>query len=165
MTGKPGTQTWYESVHVTCRSPESEAARKAENERIYAPRRERAEKANTEPATPVQAGGRAAAAGRAARRDTTCCAMLRRSCRIRTASRSTGSGASHRERLHVPERERPFAEWATVVPVQQPGHVKAEDVELAEFPDSAAHRGRGRCGSGVGQPTPYARPGEDWPAA
>ncbi|MFE2738678.1 hypothetical protein [Streptomyces sp. NPDC059349] len=59
MTGKPGTQTWYESVHVTCRSPESEAARKAENERIYAPRRERAEKANTEPATPVQAGGRA----------------------------------------------------------------------------------------------------------
>ncbi|MFJ4536699.1 hypothetical protein ACIP39_12140 [Streptomyces tibetensis] len=29
VPGKPGTQTWYESVHVTCRSPESEAARKA----------------------------------------------------------------------------------------------------------------------------------------
>ncbi|WP_328506006.1 hypothetical protein [Streptomyces sp. NBC_00391] len=54
VTGKPGTQTWYESVHVTCRSPESEAARKAENERIYGPRREWAEKAKTEPATPAQ---------------------------------------------------------------------------------------------------------------
>ncbi|MFE1875038.1 hypothetical protein ACFW9N_29905 [Streptomyces sp. NPDC059496] len=31
-----------------------EAARKAENERIYAPRRERAEKAKTEPATEAQ---------------------------------------------------------------------------------------------------------------
>src|SRR6266508_1201979 len=28
VTGKPGTQTWYESVHITCRSPQSEAARK-----------------------------------------------------------------------------------------------------------------------------------------
>jgi hypothetical protein len=54
VTGKPGTQTWYESVHVTCRSPESEAARKAENERIYGPRRERAQKAKTEPATAKQ---------------------------------------------------------------------------------------------------------------
>jgi hypothetical protein len=54
VTGKPGTQTWFEGVHITCRSPESEAARKAENERIYAPRRERAEKAKTEPATPAQ---------------------------------------------------------------------------------------------------------------
>ncbi|GAA2638551.1 hypothetical protein GCM10009863_64270 [Streptomyces axinellae] len=52
VTGKPGTQTWHESVHVTCRSPEAEAARKAENERIYAPRRERA--AKTEPATAAQ---------------------------------------------------------------------------------------------------------------
>ncbi|WP_331757144.1 hypothetical protein OG582_39985 (plasmid) [Streptomyces anulatus] len=54
MTGKPGTQTWFESVHITCRSPEAETARKAENERIYAPRRERAEKAKTEKATPKQ---------------------------------------------------------------------------------------------------------------
>ncbi|MFB6876326.1 hypothetical protein [Streptomyces sp. NPDC056323] len=54
VTGKPGTQTWYESVHITCRSPESEAARKEQNERIYAPRRERAEKTKTEPATPAQ---------------------------------------------------------------------------------------------------------------
>lgn len=54
VTGKPGTQTWYESVHITWRSPEAEAARKAENERIYAPRRERAEKAKTERATEAQ---------------------------------------------------------------------------------------------------------------
>lgn len=56
MTGKPGAQiwTWYESVHITCRSPEAEAAHKAENERIYAPRRERAEKAKPEPATEAQ---------------------------------------------------------------------------------------------------------------
>ncbi|MFM9709114.1 hypothetical protein [Streptomyces galilaeus] len=54
VTGKAGAQTWYESVHITCRSPEAEAARKAENERIYAPRRERAEKAKTEPATEAQ---------------------------------------------------------------------------------------------------------------
>ncbi|WP_309030897.1 hypothetical protein [Streptomyces alfalfae] len=54
VTGKPGAQTWYESVHITCRSPEAEAARKAENERIYAPRRERAEKAKTELATEAQ---------------------------------------------------------------------------------------------------------------
>ncbi|MFE5406964.1 hypothetical protein ACFQ9Z_37935 [Streptomyces sp. NPDC056580] len=54
VTGKSGTQTWYESVHITCRSPESEAARLAENERVYALRRERAEKAKTEPATEAQ---------------------------------------------------------------------------------------------------------------
>ncbi|WP_245880834.1 DUF3072 domain-containing protein [Streptomyces zhaozhouensis] len=54
VTGKPGTQTWYERVHVTCRSLEAEAARKAENERIYGPRRERAAKAKTEPATAAQ---------------------------------------------------------------------------------------------------------------
>ncbi|MET8145774.1 hypothetical protein ABZU32_36190 [Sphaerisporangium sp. NPDC005288] len=54
VTGKPGTQTWYERVHITCRSPEPEVARKAENERIYGPRRERAEKAKTEPATAAQ---------------------------------------------------------------------------------------------------------------
>ncbi|MCW2880551.1 MAG: hypothetical protein JWQ95_4651 [Sphaerisporangium sp.] len=53
-TGKPGAQTWYESVRVTCRSPEVEAARKAENERVYGPRRERAAQAKTEPATEAQ---------------------------------------------------------------------------------------------------------------
>ncbi|MEU0256680.1 hypothetical protein ABZ299_30335 [Streptomyces sp. NPDC006184] len=54
VTGKPGAQTSYESVHITCRSPDAEAADKAENERIYAPRRERAEKAKTESATEAQ---------------------------------------------------------------------------------------------------------------
>jgi hypothetical protein len=54
VTGKPGTQTWHEHVQVTCRSPEAEAKRKAENERIYGPRRERAAKAKTELATPAQ---------------------------------------------------------------------------------------------------------------
>ncbi|MEV7237849.1 hypothetical protein AB0N06_29020 [Streptomyces sp. NPDC051020] len=51
VTGTPGTQHWYETVHVVCRSEELEAARKAENERIYGPRRERAAKAKKEPAT------------------------------------------------------------------------------------------------------------------
>lgn len=54
VTGKPGTQSWYEQVRITCRSPEAEAARKAENERIYGPRRERAQKAKSEPATDAQ---------------------------------------------------------------------------------------------------------------
>ncbi|MFD5593960.1 hypothetical protein [Streptomyces griseorubiginosus] len=51
VTGKPGCQSWYESVRITCRSPEAEAARKAENERIYGPRRERGKKAETERAS------------------------------------------------------------------------------------------------------------------
>ncbi|MFI8793108.1 hypothetical protein [Streptomyces sp. NPDC055105] len=54
VTGKPGTHAWHESVHVTCRSPEAEAKRRAENERIYGPRRERAAQAKTAPATPAQ---------------------------------------------------------------------------------------------------------------
>ncbi|WP_232542629.1 hypothetical protein [Streptomyces sp. QHH-9511] len=54
VTGKPGTQTWPEQVHVTCRSPEAEAARKAENERIYGPRRERVAASKREPATAKQ---------------------------------------------------------------------------------------------------------------
>ncbi|MET9909401.1 hypothetical protein ABZZ74_21785 [Streptomyces sp. NPDC006476] len=54
VTGKPSAQTWYESVHSTCASSETEAAHKAEDERIYAPRRRRAEKAKTEPATEAQ---------------------------------------------------------------------------------------------------------------
>ncbi len=54
VTGKPGTQTWYESVHVTCRSPESEAARKEHYEQIYAPAQERRKQAKTKPATEAQ---------------------------------------------------------------------------------------------------------------
>ncbi|MGW6405037.1 hypothetical protein [Streptomyces sp. NPDC055134] len=54
VTGKPSTQTWHESVQVTCRSPVAEANRKAANERIYGPRRERAAQTKTEPATPAQ---------------------------------------------------------------------------------------------------------------
>ncbi len=54
VTGQPGTQAWYETVRVVCRSEKSEAARKAENDRIYGPRRERAVKAKTEPATDKQ---------------------------------------------------------------------------------------------------------------
>ncbi|MGW5465836.1 hypothetical protein [Streptomyces sp. NPDC003996] len=37
VTGKPGTQNWYESVRVTCRSPKVEAARKAEAATLAAP--------------------------------------------------------------------------------------------------------------------------------
>ncbi|MGW6286335.1 hypothetical protein [Streptomyces sp. NPDC055107] len=54
VTGKPGTQTWYESVHVTCRSPESEAALKEHYKQIYAPAQERRKQAKTEPATEAQ---------------------------------------------------------------------------------------------------------------
>jgi hypothetical protein len=54
VTGKPGTQTWYESVRITCRSPESEAARKEHYKQIYAPAQERRKQAKTEPATEAQ---------------------------------------------------------------------------------------------------------------
>ncbi|MFI2189079.1 hypothetical protein [Streptomyces sioyaensis] len=54
VTSTPGTQHWYETVRVVCRSEEAEAKRKAENERVYGPRRERAAKAKKEPATPAQ---------------------------------------------------------------------------------------------------------------
>ncbi|MET9436908.1 hypothetical protein [Streptomyces sp. NPDC006551] len=44
VTGKPGTQTWHEQVHVTCRSPEAEAARKAANDAYYGKIREESAK-------------------------------------------------------------------------------------------------------------------------
>lgn len=37
VTAQPGTQNWYETVRVICRSKEAEAARKAENDRVYGP--------------------------------------------------------------------------------------------------------------------------------
>lgn len=39
VTGKPGTRGWAETVRVVCRSDESEAARKAEDNRSYGPAR------------------------------------------------------------------------------------------------------------------------------
>lgn len=53
VTGKPGAG-WIEQVRVTCRCGHCEAERKAENERIYAPRRARAAAAKVEPATDKQ---------------------------------------------------------------------------------------------------------------
>ncbi|MFI6416145.1 hypothetical protein ACIBG6_01720 [Streptomyces sp. NPDC050842] len=58
VTGKPGTQTWHEQVHVTCRTPEAEAARKAANDAHYGRIREESAKrkaaAQTERATEKQ---------------------------------------------------------------------------------------------------------------
>ncbi|MFJ9447202.1 hypothetical protein ACIRRH_35935 [Kitasatospora sp. NPDC101235] len=54
VTGQPGAQSWYETVHVTCRSEESEAKRKAENDAYYAERRARAAAAKTDKATAAQ---------------------------------------------------------------------------------------------------------------
>ncbi|MEU9056453.1 hypothetical protein AB0D37_39715 [Streptomyces sp. NPDC048384] len=44
VTGEPGTQTWREQVHITCRSPEAEAARKAANDEYYGHIREESAK-------------------------------------------------------------------------------------------------------------------------
>lgn len=44
VTGKPGTQTWHEGVHITCRSPESEGKRKAANDEYYGRIREESAK-------------------------------------------------------------------------------------------------------------------------
>jgi hypothetical protein len=41
-------------VHVTCRGPESEAARKEHYKQIYAPAQERRKQAKTEPAAEAQ---------------------------------------------------------------------------------------------------------------
>ncbi|MEU9994200.1 hypothetical protein [Streptomyces sp. NPDC050848] len=58
VTGQPGTQTWHEQVHITCRTPEAEAARKAANDAHYGRiRRESAKRkatAKVEPATDKQ---------------------------------------------------------------------------------------------------------------
>ncbi|MFJ8770124.1 hypothetical protein [Streptomyces clavifer] len=54
VTGKPGTQTWYESVHITCRTPESEAALKEHYKQVYAPAQARRKQGKTESATEAQ---------------------------------------------------------------------------------------------------------------
>lgn len=58
VTGKPGTQTSHKGVHITCRSPESEAKRKADNDEYYGRIREESAKrkaaAKKEPITPAQ---------------------------------------------------------------------------------------------------------------
>ncbi|MFJ3366459.1 hypothetical protein [Streptomyces anthocyanicus] len=54
VTGKPGTQTWYEHVRVTCRCGHCEAERKAANDAAYADRRDRTARAKVEPATEKQ---------------------------------------------------------------------------------------------------------------
>jgi len=54
VTGKPGTQDWYEQVRVICRDPEHEAARKAQNAEIYQARKDRAAKSKQEPLSPAQ---------------------------------------------------------------------------------------------------------------
>lgn len=58
VTGQPGTQTRHEQVHVTNRSPEAEAARKAANDAHYGRIREESAKrkaaAKVEPATEKQ---------------------------------------------------------------------------------------------------------------
>lgn len=58
VTGKPGTQTWHEGVQITCRSPESEAKRKAANDEYYGRIREESAKrkaaAQKTPITPAQ---------------------------------------------------------------------------------------------------------------
>ncbi|MFD4143029.1 hypothetical protein [Streptomyces sp. NPDC058572] len=54
VTGKPGTQDWYEQVRVTCRCDHCEAERKAGNDAAYAARRERTARAKVEPATEKQ---------------------------------------------------------------------------------------------------------------
>lgn len=54
VTGKPGTQDWYETVRVTDRSEAAEAKRKAEYDAYNAARRERSKAAKNLPATEAQ---------------------------------------------------------------------------------------------------------------
>ncbi|MGW7671569.1 hypothetical protein ACWGJX_31270 [Streptomyces sp. NPDC054775] len=54
VTGKPGTQDWYETVRVIDRGEQAEAERRAENHRVYGARRGRAAQAKREPATDKQ---------------------------------------------------------------------------------------------------------------
>lgn len=54
VTGEPGTQDWFETVHVTDRSEKAEAERKDANERANRQRRERRQASKTEPASPAQ---------------------------------------------------------------------------------------------------------------
>ncbi|QRP43038.1 hypothetical protein [Amycolatopsis sp. FDAARGOS 1241] len=54
VTGQEGAQHWFEPVRVIDRSEKAEAERKAENDRVYGERRERAAAAKREPITPAQ---------------------------------------------------------------------------------------------------------------
>ncbi|MFE4579513.1 hypothetical protein [Streptomyces chartreusis] len=47
MTGEPDTQTWYEQAHITCRSPQAEAARKASHDEYYGRIRDESAKRKT----------------------------------------------------------------------------------------------------------------------
>ncbi|WP_063062637.1 hypothetical protein [Nocardia sienata] len=54
MTGKPGTQDWFEQVQVIDRGPEAQAARKAARDAHYAELKERSARAEVEPVTVKQ---------------------------------------------------------------------------------------------------------------
>lgn len=54
VTGEPGVQGWFETVHVTDRSEEAEAARDPAREQANRERRERRKARKAEPATPAQ---------------------------------------------------------------------------------------------------------------
>lgn len=54
VTGSPGTQDWFEKVHVMDRSPAVEAERKKVNDEYYGARRERSKAAQAEPLSAAQ---------------------------------------------------------------------------------------------------------------
>lgn len=54
VTGTPGTQDWYEQIHIADRSPETQAALKAASDAHYAVIRERTAAAKVEPASTKQ---------------------------------------------------------------------------------------------------------------
>lgn len=54
VTGKPGTQDWYEPVRVTCRCDHCEAKERAHWDALRAERKARAEDAKTSPLTDKQ---------------------------------------------------------------------------------------------------------------
>ncbi|MEU1984407.1 hypothetical protein [Nocardia sp. NPDC019395] len=54
VTGKPGTQDWFERVRVIDRGPEVQAARKAARDAHYAELRQRSARAEAEPVTVKQ---------------------------------------------------------------------------------------------------------------
>lgn len=54
VTGSPGTQDWFETVHVMDRSPAVEAERKKANDEYYGARRERSRTAKAEPLSAAQ---------------------------------------------------------------------------------------------------------------
>lgn len=54
VTGSPGTQDWFEKVHVMDRRPAVEAERKKANEQYYGALRERSRTAKAEPLSAAQ---------------------------------------------------------------------------------------------------------------